>query len=42
MAKASKKKAHQVAGCMPTGKQWASNKKTKGKTKNLAKLTSHK
>jgi hypothetical protein len=40
MAKSSKKKAHQVAGCMPTGKQWAHKKTGKAKTKNLAKLTS--
>jgi hypothetical protein len=43
MAKGSKKKAHQVAGCMPEGKQWAA-KKTKGgkKSKVLAKLSNTK
>ena len=38
--KSSKKKAHLAVACMPTGKQWAAKKRTKGKTKNLAKLTS--
>lgn len=40
MAKSAKKKAHLAIHAMPSGKQWASHKKTKGKTKNLAKLTS--
>lgn len=40
MTKSAKKKAHLCVGTMPHGKQWAAHKKTKGKTKNLAKLTS--
>jgi hypothetical protein len=42
MAKKSSKKAHQVAGCMPAGKQWGGKTKGGKKTKVLAKLTSHK
>ena len=42
MAKAGKKKVANLnhGGPIPHGKQWASNKRTRGKAKNLAKLTS--
>jgi len=42
MTKKSKKAAHQVAGAMPEGKQWAHKKGGKKKSHNLAKLTTHK
>lgn len=42
MAKKKSTKAHQVAGCIPSGKQWGGKTKGGRKTKNLAKLTSHK
>jgi len=39
MAKKHSKKAHLAIKELPKGKQWAAKKRTKGKTKNLAKLT---
>ena len=42
MAKRGKKKAHLAVHELPKGRQWAHKKGGKKKTKNLAKLTSHK
>jgi hypothetical protein len=42
MANKKSTKAHLAIHAMPTGKQWAHKKGGKAKTKNLAKLTSHK
>lgn len=42
MAKSAKKKAHLAIHELPKGRQWAHKGTGKKKTKNLAKLTSHK
>jgi len=42
MKKGTKKKAHLAIHELPKGHQWAHKKGGKKKTKNLAKLTSHK